>query len=70
MSVREAEMQQALASARSDAAEAKEKAEVAQKEAELARHEAEDRRMQLLVLMETLETLQAGSQGVNARLLC
>lgn len=60
---KDAELQSASAAAQQAVAEADSRAATARKEAENWAREAEDRRMQLSVLMETLETLQAGSMG-------
>ncbi|CAL8462495.1 g2028 [Coccomyxa elongata] len=60
---KDAELQSASAAAQQAVAEADSRAGIARKEAEKWAREAEDRRMQLSVLMETLETLQAGSMG-------
>lgn len=60
---KDAELQSASAAAQQAVAEADSRAAAAGKEAEKWAREAEDRRMQLSVLMETLEILQAGSMG-------
>ncbi|BDA46361.1 hypothetical protein COCOBI_08-4530 [Coccomyxa sp. Obi] len=60
---KDAELQSASAAAQEAVTEADSRAAIARKEAENWAREAEDRRMQLSVLMETLETLQAGSMG-------
>ena len=60
---KDAELQSTLAAAQQTLAEADSRSAAAGKEAEKWGREAEDRRMQLSVLMETLETLQAGSMG-------
>lgn len=63
LEAKNAELQSATAAAEKAVAEADARAAAAAKEAEQSAREAEDRRMQLAVLMETLETLQAGSLG-------
>lgn len=60
---KEAELQRASASSQKVLEEAEGRATSARKEAEEWSREAEDRRMQLSVLMETMETLQTGSLG-------
>ena len=60
---KDAELQSASAAAQQAVADADSRAGIAKKDAEDWAREAEDRRMQLSILMETLETLQAGSMG-------
>ncbi len=60
---KEKELQSASAAAEQALAEANGRATSARKDAEEWAREAEDRRMQLSVLMETMETLQTGSLG-------
>jgi len=63
LEAKNAEMQSAATAAEKAVAEADARTTAAAKEAEQSMREAEDRRMQLTVLMETLETLQSGSLG-------
>lgn len=60
---KEAELQSASAASQKVLEEAEGRATSARREAEQWSREAEDRRMQLSVLMETMETLQTGSLG-------
>ncbi|KAK9818004.1 hypothetical protein WJX72_005629 [[Myrmecia] bisecta] len=63
LDAKETLLKRATSQAREDVERATAAAEVAQRECERSTCEAEDRKMQLGVLMETMETLQAGNPG-------